>query len=370
MVVGHGALENLVMEFWRGKRVLVTGHTGFKGAWLSLWLSKLGAKVAGVALEPETSPSLFDKAGVGQEIEHNVLDIRDGAGVTAAMSRIAPEIVFHLAAQALVRRSYRAPVDTWSTNVLGTLNVLEAARSFGAPCALVVATTDKVYENTGSNAGYRETDRLGGHDPYSASKAAVEIAVESWRRSFLGDKSSVRVATARAGNVIGGGDWCEDRIVPDIVRALSAGSPIPVRNPNATRPWQHVLEPLQGYMKLAERLTGSDAGQDFAEAFNFGPTDESERPVREVVDEALRHWPGSWVDVSACGQPHEADRLILSTELARTRLNWRSVWDFRRTMSETIQWYREAEGGSVEEIRALTLRNIERYEASLAKDAK
>lgn len=351
------------MSFWHGKRVLVTGHTGFKGAWLTLWLVKLGARVTGIALDPDTTPSLFVQLGLVADVDHQIIDIRDRAGVEAVIARTAPDVVFHLAAQALVRRGYREPVETWSANVMGTIHVLDALRRLDRDCAAVIVTTDKVYENRSWEYGYRETDELGGHDPYSASKAAAEIAVGCWRRSFLATGGRVRVASARAGNVIGGGDWSEDRIVPDLVRSLARKLPVTVRNPQASRPWQHVLEPLGGYMLLAERLAGAD-GARLATAFNFGPTIDSERSVRDLVEESLTHWKGTWVDGSSSGQPHEAVRLSLAIDRARIELDWSPRWSFARAVRETIDWYRHSQDLPCGKIRELSLALIDSYEAS------
>jgi CDP-glucose 4,6-dehydratase len=283
VAVGPRTLEVLVltadvMSFWSGKRVLLTGHTGFMGAWLCACLIEAGARVTGLALASRMTPSLFDQLGLAAEIDHRLGDIRDAEGVARLMRETQPDVVFHLAAQALVLEGYREPLATWVTNVMGTAHVLDALRTIERPCAVVLVTTDKVYRNNEWEFGYRETDHLGGHDPYSASKAAAELAIESWRKSFLSRGLTVRIAAARAGNVIGGGDWSENRIVPDIVRALSAQRVLEVRNPNATRPWQHVLEPLAGYMLLAEHLY-TDTSPAFQDAFNFGPASESERKL-------------------------------------------------------------------------------------------
>ncbi len=334
-------------SFWNGRRVLLTGHTGFKGSWLALWLSELGARVTGVGLEPEGDPHLFHQLRLSERLSHHIADIRDLDSLQSIAAASDPEVVLHLAAQPLVRRSYRDPLGTWSTNVQGSLNVLEALRPLGHPCAVVMITTDKVYANQEWDYGYRENDRLGGHDPYSASKAAAEIAIASWRSSFCGPAShqtqQLSIATARAGNVIGGGDWAEDRIVPDAARALAAGQSIPVRRPGATRPWQHVLEPLSGYLLLAERLAQS-AGQPqanpYAEAFNFGPHLESNRPVRDLINEALLHWPGAWEDLSDPSEPHEAGRLHLQIDKAHHQLGWQPRWSFATTVARTLGWYR------------------------------
>jgi len=335
-------------DFWIDKRVLLTGHTGFKGSWLALWLSELGAHVTGVGLAPDTSPNLFEQLQLEQRLHrHHLADIRDAKGLAAIADSAQPEIVLHLAAQPLVRRSYRDPLGTWATNVQGSLNLLEALKPLQHPCAVVMVTTDKVYANKEWDYGYRETDRLGGHDPYSASKAAAELAIASWRKSFCGPASHqsphLAIASARAGNVIGGGDWAEDRVVPDAMRALAEGEPIPVRNPVATRPWQHVLEPLGGYLRLAEALAtsqGQGEPQRYAGAFNFGPLLEANRPVRELIEAALHHWPGQWQDLSNLEAPHEAGRLHLQIDKAYHQMAWQPQWRFHTTVQRTVEWYR------------------------------
>jgi CDP-glucose 4,6-dehydratase len=359
----QGALEGLDVSFWRNKRVLITGHTGFKGSWLSLWLAQSGARVTGLALAPDTKPALFDQLGLAQAVDHRIGDIRDADLVAALVRETQPDAVFHFAAQALVLRGYKAPIETWHTNVLGTANLLEALRPLEKPCAAVLVTTDKVYENNEWEFGYRETDPLGGYDPYSASKAAMEIAVASWRRSFFSGDAKVRIATARAGNVIGGGDWAENRIVPDMVRSLAVGLPVKVRSPGAVRPWQHVLEPLSGYLLLAQRLL-EGGHEDLQDAFNFGPSHEAERTVREVVEEGLKHWPGTWVDASDPAMPHEAGRLALNIDRARARLGWNPRWSFATAVGQTIGWYRAAAGANAQTLRDLTLAHIRAYEAA------
>lgn len=343
---------------FQGKRVWVSGHTGFKGAWLSLWLLRLGAEVSGFSLAPPTSPSLFEQLGLAARLRHEPGDVRDSEAVFRSLDESKPDFVFHLAAQPLVRLSYEEPKLTFETNVLGTVNVLDALRRLARPCACVVVTTDKVYENREWVHAYRETDRLGGHDPYSGSKAAAELVVSSYRDSFFsGPQSAVRVAAARAGNVIGGGDWAADRIVPDCVRALRENRPIEVRNPHSTRPWQHVLEPLSGYLWLASQLgRGNCSG-----AFNFGPEPESNRTVAELVSEILRHWPGAWKDCSGPGAVHEASLLNLATDKARHELGWRPVWSFARTVEETIRWYWD-EAEPSEPLAERSLRQIQAYE--------
>jgi CDP-glucose 4,6-dehydratase len=342
----QSSLEGLVMDsFWNDKRVLVTGHTGFKGSWLSLWLLQMGAKVYGYALEPETRPSLFESLLLVDDIDHFTGDVRDSNAVNQRVLKVCPNIVFHLAAQPLVRRAYREPRITWETNVLGTVNVLEAVRLLPETCAVVVVTTDKVYENREWCYSYREDDALGGIDPYSSSKAAAEIAVNSWRRSFFINGNSVRVASARAGNVIGGGDWSEDRILPDFMRAISRGKVVAIRNPSSVRPWQHVLEPLSGYLKLACRLHESPE-PSIQTAFNFGPAINSSRTVNELVAEALKLWPGSVEYSCESNAPHEAALLSLTVEKAQTMLNWRPRWGFEKTVKATVEWYRSVLNGA------------------------
>lgn len=332
--------------YWQGRRVLLTGHTGFKGSWLALWLLELGAQVTGLALPPETEPSLFAQLELDQRIDHRFGDIRDAALLKDLVLETRPEVVLHLAAQPLVRLSYQEPAATWATNVMGTIHLLEALRQLDQPCSAVLITTDKVYRNNEWLYGYRENDPLGGHDPYSSSKAAAEIAIASWRSSFCGrfphQTPHLRIASARAGNVIGGGDWALDRIVPDAMRALSRGEAIGVRNPAATRPWQHVLEPLGGYLRLAEALAAST---ELASAFNFGPQLEANRPVRELVEEALRYWPGRWQDQSDPNAPHEASLLNLVIDRAHHELGWAPRWDFATTVERTVNWYRRVQEG-------------------------
>jgi CDP-glucose 4,6-dehydratase len=332
-------------EFWRGRRVLLTGHTGFKGSWLAFWLLELGAEVTGLALPPEPGPSLFEALGLAERLNHRIGDIRDPVVLRQAVEACRPEVVLHLAAQPLVRRSYGEPVFTWETNVMGTIHLLEALRPLPEPCTAVLITTDKVYRNNEWFYGYRENDPLGGHDPYSSSKAAAELAISSWRSSYCGtlphQTAHLRVASARAGNVIGGGDWAADRIVPDAMRALAEGRPIGVRNPGATRPWQHVLEPLGGYLLLAERLACADDPGPLASAFNFGPQLEANRSVRELVEQSLRHWPGSWLDQSDASSPHEANLLNLVIDKAHHQLGWAPRWPFATTIERTVHWYRQ-----------------------------
>lgn len=355
------------LDIYRGKRVLITGHTGFKGAWLTQWLLVLGARVIGMALPPPTEPSLFNSLRLDDSVEHHVGDIRDREFVSHLISSTQPDFIFHLAAQPLVRLSYREPIETFDTNIMGTAHVLDAARKLNKNCAVVAITTDKCYENREWVHSYREEDPMGGHDPYSASKGAAEIVISAYRRSFFSDiANSVKLASARAGNVIGGGDWADDRIIPDSVRALIRGEVIPVRNKISTRPWQHVLEPLSGYLLLGAVLyqtAKSDLGyMRCASAFNFGPPLSSNKTVAELVQEVLKHWPGNWVDRSDPQAVHEATLLNLSTDKAHHILDWRPRWDFQTTIRETMCWYREATRFSdTEKFRDLTTAQIKKY---------
>jgi CDP-glucose 4,6-dehydratase len=323
---------------YRGRRVLVTGHTGFKGSWLALWLAELGADVAGMALPPDTTPSHWDLLGL-KLFSENLLDIRNSEAVMHVMAHTKPDIVFHLAAQPLVRRSYREPLATWSTNVMGTANVLDACRKTPGVRAIVVVTTDKCYQNQEWQQGYREDDRLGGHDPYSASKAACEILVDSYRKAFFHMSDAPLLASARAGNVIGGGDWAEDRLIPDLMRAIVEETSMEIRSPNATRPWQHVLESLSGYLLLGQRLL--EERREMAESWNFGPEPEDNRAVVQVLTTLNARWPELAWHVTAHPQPHEANLLNLDSTKAKTRLGWRPIWDLDTTLAATADWYRE-----------------------------
>jgi CDP-glucose 4,6-dehydratase len=339
---------------FRGKRVLVTGHTGFKGAWLCEWLLMLGAEVTGMALPPATVPSLFEQLRLSGRVHHYGSDLRVAALVEKVVQDTQPDFVFHLAAQPLVRLSYREPVETWQTNVMGTINVLEALRKLEKRCAAVLITTDKVYENREWNYGYREEDPLGGYDPYSSSKGAAEIAISAWRRSFFPADHPVRVASARAGNVVGGGDWAEDRIVPDAMRALAKSEPIFVRNAHATRPWQHVLEPLSGYLTLATQLT---TRAELASGFNFGPALSSNQSVRRLIEEILLHSPGTWEDHSDPNALHEAGKLNLATDKAFHLLGWQPRWNFAQTVEKTVNWYSRALTGNIPELTRSQIRS-------------
>jgi len=347
------------MDFWNGRRVLVTGHTGFKGSWLCELLLARGSEVFGLALEPDTEPSLFWQLGLETRLDHHTSDMRDAVAVRDRVLSVRPQVVLHLAAQSLVRRSYREPLDTFAVNVMGTAHLLEAVRVLPEPCIVVVVTTDKVYDNREWEQLYREADPLGGHDPYSASKAATEIVAASYRKSFL-QAAGVRLATARAGNVIGGGDWAEDRIVPDLARAFASRHPLQIRNARSVRPWQHVLDPLSGYLRLAESLDGAN-GAELADSYNFGPEPADQRSVGELVTEAGSHWEGMWEDGTDPSAPHEAGRLALSIERARARLGWQPRWDFARAVKETVHWYREVTKG--EHPLRLTQAQIAAFEA-------
>ncbi len=350
-------LDELLRQAVSGRKVFVTGHTGFKGSWLAAWLVELGAEVTGFSL-PGAAP-LFDQLGLGKKLNDLRGDIRDLATLQKTLGAAAPDIVFHLAAQPLVRLSYRQPLETYAVNVMGTAHLLESCRSLKTRAAVICITTDKCYRNREWLQAYREEDPLGGHDPYSASKAAAEIVVASYRDSFFPPDAAVRVASARAGNVLGGGDWAEDRLVPDCIRALRQGGTIRVRNPQSTRPWQHVLEPLSGYLTLAAALRREPGDPALASAFNFGPGVSSNRPVRDLVEAIVRHWPGKWEETPDDAAVHEAGKLNLAPDKAFHLLGWRPVWAFEETIRQTVEWYRrQAEGAGAWD---LTVGQIRRY---------
>ncbi len=361
---GQGALADLGLSapspaFWRKRRVFLTGHTGFKGGWLAVLLERLGAVATGYSLPAPTEPSLFATAGIGELISSEIGDIRDEARLKAAMEKAQPEIVFHLAAQSLVRPARANPVETFSSNVMGTVHVLEAARTTASAKAVVVITSDKVYDNLEWPWAYRETDRLGGKEPYGASKACCEIAVEAWRHAyFSGAEHKAAVVTARAGNVIGGGDWAEDRLIPDAVRAFTADRPLVLRNPSAVRPWQHVLEPLAGYLRLAEAVVGDGAAHEVA--YNFGPAADDARPVREVVEAVIARWGAgaNWAP-DAQAQPYEARLLEVDSGLARSVLGWSPKWRLDEGLDRTVEWYKAWAGGA--DMRRLTQQQAEAH---------
>jgi CDP-glucose 4,6-dehydratase len=325
-------------NFWKGKKVFITGHTGFKGSWMTYWLNKLGANVAGFSLAPDQTPNLFTQLDLADSCLHHIEDIRDIEAIKKRVIEFEPDVVFHLAAQPIVIKSYEDPVMTWETNVMGTINLLEACKKLENHCSVVVITTDKVYENKEWHYAYRENDMLGGYDPYSSSKAAVECLVSSWRRSFFQQPSNIKLATARAGNVIGGGDWTDNRIIPDIFRHKQKGETIPVRNPNAVRPWQHVLESLHGYLTLAELLYTKEDKQ-YQSAFNFGPDKNAIQSVEQLLNTAKKVTDFSWENTQKKDQLHEATLLTLSTEKASKLLKWNPKWNFETSISRTISWY-------------------------------
>lgn len=346
-------------DFWRRKRVFLTGHTGFKGSWLAVWLQALGAEVVGYSLGRPSEPSLYDLAAVGEQLVSIEADVRDFAALGEAISDYRPEIVFHLAAQSLVRRSLREPVGTFATNVMGTVHLFEAVRAVEEVRVVVNVTSDKCYENRESLLGYREDDRLGGRDPYSASKACAELVTSAYRASF---ENGAAIASARAGNVIGGGDWAEDRLIADVMRAALGGRPAPIRNPDAVRPWQHVLNPLAGYLALAEALWHDDA---YATAWNFGPDDADARSVRWVVERLSALWPEEIpYELDAGAHPPETGTLKVDSSAARTRLGWSPAWDLERGIVATVDWYSAYRAG--EDVRRVVLDQIGAYEAAVS----
>jgi CDP-glucose 4,6-dehydratase len=344
--------------FWKDKRVFITGHTGFKGSWLSLMLKHCGANVQGYSLEPQSNQKLFGILASAGETNNEWGDVRDLKNLTRCLSEFQPEIVFHLAAQSLVRESYKNPVETYNTNIMGTVNILEASRSVKSVVAIVNVTTDKCYENQEMLWGYRENERMGGCDPYSSSKGCSELITNAMRKSFFSDRCTAFVASARAGNVIGGGDWSNDRLIPDIIHSLNNETRIILRNPKAIRPWQHVLDPLSGYMMLAEKLCTKD--ERYAQAWNFGPTSEGVKPVAYIVEYMLQKWgqTESWV-LDPVEQPHEAQLLCLDITKAIHELGWKPKWDLTQTLNKTVDWYKAyAEG---RDMYALSEKQISDY---------
>lgn len=357
-----GVVVTLDADFWRDRRVLLTGHTGFKGAWLALWLQALGAQLTGFSLQgTPTSPSLYELARVGEGMASVEGDVRDFPALAGAVEHSRAEVVVHMAAQSLVRRSYASPRETYEVNVMGTANLLDAVRRWGSQVrSVVVVTSDKCYQNREWEWAYREHDPMGGHDPYSSSKGCAELVTEAYRRSFFSSEDGPRVASARAGNVIGGGDWGEDRLLADLMRGAMAGEVVHVRNPHAVRPWQHVLNPLSGYLALAQALCSS---REHARAWNFGPAEEDALPVGALVQRIAAMWPGGleWAaDAPPLLAPHEAHHLKLDSSLARAHLDWRPRWDLEEGLRETVGWYCGLAGG--EDMRALTLSQIEAFQ--------
>ena len=347
-------------QFWQGRRVLVTGHTGFKGSWLCLWLQALGARVHGLALAPPTNPALFEQARIAQGMVSTLADVRDAAAVLRTVSEAEPEIIIHMAAQPLVRASYAEPVATYATNVMGTVHVLDAARQVGGVRAIVNVTTDKCYENVERLQGYHEDEPMGGHDPYSNSKGCSELVTSAYRKSFFA-QGSTAVASARAGNVIGGGDWAQDRLIPDFLRAMGRGEPLLIRHPQAIRPWQHVLEPLSGYLLLAQRL--HQQGQPWAQAWNFGPLDADARPVQWLVEQLVAQWGnGAHWQCDAGEHLHEAHYLKLDITKAQQQLGWQPRWDLATALHKIIAWQQAWLAGG--DARALCLQHINDYQVT------
>jgi CDP-glucose 4,6-dehydratase len=356
------------LAFWRGKRVFMTGHTGFKGSWLSLWLQRLGSEVTGYALNPPTTPSLFEVANVEAGMQSIIADIRDPDALSQAIQDAKPDVIIHMAAQPLVRYSYQAPVETYATNVMGTVHLLEAVRKTETVRAVVNVTSDKCYENKEWPWGYRENEPMGGYDPYSNSKGCAELVTSAYRNSFFNpakhNEHLVAIASGRAGNVIGGGDWATDRLIPDILRAIEVGQAVNIRSPHAIRPWQHVLEPLSGYLALAEKLYTD--GPDYAEGWNFGPDDEDAKPVQWIVEQLTTHWGegASW-QLDQQPQPHEAHYLKLDCSKAKARLNWHPRWSLSETLSSIVTWHKAWLAHA--NVQAITLDQISNYEATKRK---
>ena len=349
-------------EFWKGKRVFLTGHTGFKGSWLSLWLCSLGAEVRGYALNPPTSPSLFNEAKIDTIIDSQIADIRDQDTLHESMTGFNPDILIHMAAQPLVRYSYDAPIETYEVNVIGTAKVLEVARSCPNLKAIVNITTDKCYENDGRAEGYKENDPMGGYDPYSSSKGCAELVASSYRRSFLQDQG-IGIASVRAGNVIGGGDWADDRLIPDILRSFEKNKPVVIRNPKATRPWQHVLEPLSGYLILAQNLYKDQ--KKYAEGWNFGPNEKDVQPVDWILDKMISKWPNSSWELDNNSNPHEAGFLKLDISKAKSKLGWSPVWELSQTLEKIVSWHQA--WLNKEDMQATCLTEIEEYTRDINK---
>lgn len=355
MEISKGKVDS---SFWKAKKVYLTGHTGFKGSWLSLWLQDMGAIVKGYSLDVNTKPALFTEANLAEGMISEIGDIRNLKQLTESMVSFSPDILIHMAAQPLVRLSYQEPVDTYTTNVIGTVNVLEAARKCSALKAIVSVTTDKCYENKEWDWGYRESEPMGGHDPYSSSKGCAELVTSAYRRSFFSSEETASLASARAGNVIGGGDWAEDRLIPDILRAFKKSEPVVIRNPLSTRPWQHVLEPLSGYLVLAQELYLNR--DEFAEGWNFGPKDEDCKPVSWILDQMVTHWGNnaSW-SLDKNNNPHEAVFLKLDCSKASNRLKWNPKWNLQLTLKSIVDWHDIYSNGG--DVKKQCLKEINNY---------
>ena len=355
MEISKGKVDSI---FWKGKKVFLTGHTGFKGSWLSLWLQNMGALVKGYSLDVNTKPALFSIANIDEGMESEIGDIRDLEQLTKSMVSFSPDILIHMAAQPIVRISYKEPVNTYKTNVIGTVNVLEAARKCISLKAIVSVTTDKCYENKERKRGYKENEPMGGHDPYSSSKGCAELVTSAYRRSFFSSKNTASLASARAGNVIGGGDWAEDRLIPDILRAFEKLEPVVIRNPLSTRPWQHVLEPLSGYLVLAQELFLN--GDVFAEGWNFGPKEEDCKPVNWILDKMVESWVGnaSW-NLDKESNPHESGFLKLDCSKAASRLKWKPKWNLQLTLRSIVEWHQIYRNGG--DIKKQCLKEINTY---------
>ena len=349
-------------DFWQGKRVFLTGHTGFKGSWLALWLSSLGAQVKGYALNPPTSPSLFNVAKIGEVLDSQIGDIRNQESLHESMVKFNPDILIHMAAQSLVRYSYDAPIETYEVNVIGTAKVLEVARDCTNLKAIVNVTTDKCYENEERDKSYQEDDPMGGYDPYSSSKGCAELVTSTYRRSFLKNQG-IGVASVRAGNVIGGGDWADDRLIPDIIRSFEKNEPVAIRNPKATRPWQHVLEPLSGYLILAQKLYKDQ--NKYAEGWNFGPNERDVKPVDWILDQMTSRWPNSSWHLDKNSNPHEAGFLKLDISKAQSKLGWRPTWKLSNTLEKITDWHRA--WLDQEDMQAVCLAEIEEYMEDMNK---
>ena len=344
-------------NFWKNKKVFLTGHTGFKGSWTSLWLSYLGANVKGYSLQPPTNPNLFEVASVNEVIESDINDIRDFESLRNSIVEFSPDIIFHMAAQPLVRASYKFPLETYETNIMGTANLLHAALEADSCKAIINITTDKCYENKEIDIAYKETDPMGGYDPYSSSKGCAELVSSAYRESFFNAKK-IGLATVRAGNVIGGGDWAEDRLIPDILRAFEHEKSVIIRNPNATRPWQHVLEPISGYILLAENLYKDPKA--FAESWNFGPNLDDVKPVSWILEQMTKLWPASKWQLDESVNPHEAQLLKLDISKVKEKLNWSPVWNLETSLEKIVQWHKVCASKTVD-MQKYCISDIEQY---------